>query len=305
MDPAAWLQAARPLALINLVVPLWLGQALAFATTGAFSLRLLYASHLLAWLLLLVIVFANDYADRESDAHNRTYNEFSGGSRVLPEGRLSPESLRSAGWAAAAALGVVGLWLALFDGRPLLPALLVGAGALVWAYNFPPLRLSYRGHGEVLQGLGTGALLPALGFYLQSGTLATFPVRALAPLVLLGAVGNILTSLPDVPSDRDSDKRTYPVRRGQWAARRHSLELLLLAGVLGGWVVPGLSGPWVALLMAPSAVLVAMCVPLLGSADAEQRDECRRFIQLAAGAAHLQCLLWSVALVVQGLVRGQ
>jgi hypothetical protein len=46
-----------------------------------------------------------------------------------------------------------------------------------------------------------------------------------------------------------------------------------------------------------------MCVPSLGSADAEQRDECRRFVLLAGGAAQVQVIAWSVALVVVGLTR--
>jgi 1,4-dihydroxy-2-naphthoate octaprenyltransferase len=302
-DPTAWLQASRPLAQINLYVPLWLGQALAFAVTGEFSLSTLYASHLLAVVLLLVIVFYNDLADRDTDALNRTYNEFSGGSRVLPDGRLQPDDLRVGARGALAALAGLALYFALASGRPLVPLFAAAAGLLVWAYNFPPLRLSYRGHGELAQGLGIGVVLPLLGFYLQSGELARFPFAALVPLFLLGVVGHIVTSLPDVPSDRQSEKRTYPVRRGQWAARRHALELLVMAAMMGGWVVAGLSLLQVALLAAPTLALAAMCVPSLGSADAEQRDECRRFVLLAGGAAQLQVIVWSVALVVVGLTR--
>lgn len=303
-DPAAWLQAIRPLAQVNLVIPLWLGQALAFAYTGAFSPSTLYGSHIFAALLLLLIVFANDYADRDTDAANTTYNEFSGGSRVLPEGRLRPGELRDAAWLALVGLAGLSIYMAIGTGRPWAPAFVAAAALLVWIYNFPPVRLAYRGGGEVVQGLGTGVVLPLLGFYLQAGGFGEFPWLALAPLFLLGVVGNILTSLPDVPSDRQADKRSYAVRRGQWAARRHSLELLTMAALMGGLVVPGLAPLHVALLAAPALVLVARCVPLLGSADAEQRDECRRFILLAAGAAHLQCVLWSLALVFVGLLRG-
>lgn len=302
-DPAAWLQASRPLAQVNLVVPLWLGQALAFAHTGAFSLPILYALQIVAALLLLVIVFSNDYADRETDAANVTYNEFSGGSRVLPEGRLGPDDLRGAAWVALVGLVGFSIYLAFGSGKLYTPVFVAAAALLVWAYNFPPLRLSYRGGGEVVQGLGTGVVLPLLGFYLQAGDLAAFPWLALVPLFLLGVVGNILSSLPDVPSDRRSNKRSYPVRRGQWAARRHSLELLVMAALMGGMVVPGLGVGLVALLAAPTLALVASCVPSLGSADAEQKDECRRFILLAGGGAHLQCVIWSLALVVVGLLR--
>jgi len=302
-DPAAWLQAARPLAQVNLIVPLCFGQAMAFAATGEFSLTTLYVTYVWSTALLLLIVFSNDYADREGDALNRTYNEFSGGSRVLPEGRLRPEELRGASWLALASLASASSVLALWAGRPWTPLFAVLAAALVWAYNFAPLRLSYRGHGEALQGLGTGVLLPLFGFYTQAGGLDGFPPLALVPMFLLGVVGNVATALPDTPADAAVGKRTYPVRRGQWAARRHGLELVVMAAAMSGWVIERAGLAALVLMAAPTLVLASMCVPLLGSAEAENRDECRRFLVLLAGAAHGLVIMWTLALVVVGLVR--
>lgn len=302
-DPVAWLQAARPLAQVNLLVPLFLGQAMAFAATGGFSFPTFYGIYVWSTALLLLIVFSNDYADREGDALNRTYNEFSGGSRVLPEGRLRPEELRGASWVALAALASGSSFLALWAGRPWALLFAVVAAGLVWAYNFAPLRLSYRGHGEALQGLGTGVVLPLFGFYMQTGTIEGFPPLALVPMFLLGVVGNIATALPDTPADAAVGKRTYPVRRGQWTARRHGLELVVMAAAMSGWVVEQAGLPALALMAAPTLVLASMCVPLLGSAEAEHRDECRRFLILLTGAAHGLVVMWTVALVVVGLVR--
>ena len=41
---------------------------------------------------------------------------------------------------------------------------------------------------------------------------------------------------------------------------------------------------------------------LIGSADAENRAECERFVMLSAGAGHLLLLGWGVALVLRGLL---
>lgn len=299
-DLPAWLQAARPLAQVNILVPLLFGQAMAFAASGRFDVRWLWVSSIVGLLVQLLIVFANDYADRDTDAGNSTFARFSGGSRVLPEGRLTPAALRTAAWAALGALLVVSAGLAVFAGRPWLPALAGAAALLVWAYNFPPLRLAYRGHGEVVQGLGTGAVLPLVGFYLQAGGFAGFVGWSLAPMVLLGAVGNILTALPDYPSDLASGKRSYPVRRGQWLARRHALELLAISAAASGLVLPVSTFGAVALGL-PVLAVAALAVPLLGSADAENRGECERFATIVAGAAHLLVVLWSLGFVVLGL----
>lgn len=299
-DSAAWIQATRPLAQINIALPLLLGQAMAFATLGRFSVWLMYCAGLFGALAQLVIVFANDFADRETDAHNTTFSRFSGGSRVLPEGRIAPTTLRRA------ALGVIALLLLFCGGlafaiRPWTPMFALTTVLLVWAYDHPPLRLAYRGHGELLQGLGIGVVLPLAGYYFQGGTLTGFVWPALVPLLLLGYVGNILTALPDAPSDRASDKRSYPVRRGQWVARRHALELLVMAAAMSSWVLPGLSLAATVLVAAPALGVAGLALPLLGSADAENRGECERFVLLAAGAGHVLMLSWGLALVLRGL----
>lgn len=300
-DPAAWIQATRPLAQINIAVPLLFGQALAFATLGRFSPALLYFTGVFGVLVQLVIVFVNDFADRETDRANTTFSRVSGGSRVLPEGKLTPAALRSGALVALGALAVVSVGLAL-AGRPLAPIFALAAALLVWAYNHPPLRMAYRGHGEVLQGLGTGVVLPLLGYYMQAGTLAGFHWPVLVPLLLLGYTGNILGALPDFPSDRASGKLSYPVRRGQYLARRHALELLAMAAALSSWVLPGLPLWGAMLVAAPVLAVAALAVPLLGSADAENRAECERFVLLAAGAAHLLVVLWTLGLVLRGLL---
>jgi len=300
-DLAAWIQASRPLAQINIALPLLLGQALAFAALGRFSVGLMYCAGVFGTLVQLVIVFVNDFADRETDAHNTTFSRFSGGSRVLPEGRIAPASLRRAALIVLALLGLFCGGLAL-AGRPWAPMFALATALLVWAYNHPPLRLAYRGHGELLQGIGIGVVLPLAGYYLQAGTLTGFGWHALVPLLLLGYTGNILTALPDAPSDRASGKRSYPVRRGEWVARRHALELLAMAAAMGSWVVPGLSLLGTALVAAPTLGMAALAVPLLGSADAENRSECERFVLLTAGAGHLLLLSWALMLVLRALV---
>ena len=144
-DPAAWIQAARPLAQINIALPLLLGQAMAFAALGRFSVGLLYCAGVFGTLAQLVIVFVNDFADRETDAHNTTFSRFSGGSRVLPEGRLAPATLRRAALVVLAVFVLFCVGLAVLS-RPWMPAFGLATALLVWAYNHPPLRLARISH---------------------------------------------------------------------------------------------------------------------------------------------------------------
>jgi 1,4-dihydroxy-2-naphthoate octaprenyltransferase len=296
---SAWLQAARPLAAANVAFPLMLGQALAYAAGGEFSWSRFGTLQLLGVFQQLFIVFANDVADVDADELHPRPSIVSGGSRVLQEGKLTITMLRRAAWLGLALALLVALGLALADALWWMPALVLVGAALLWAYSFPPLRLSYRGHGESLQGLGVGVVLPIVGFYGQAGSFAGLPWLGLIPCFLLGWAGNVLTSLPDYLADKRADKRSYPVRRNQFEARRHALELSALAVALGVLVVPGL--PWwaLSLLLAAPALPLFFAMRLLGTADAGNDAECLRFVLLGAAVGNVAMLGWMIAAVLQ------
>jgi 1,4-dihydroxy-2-naphthoate polyprenyltransferase len=296
---SAWLQAARPLAAANVAVPLMLGQVLAYAATGEFSWSLFGTVQLIGVFQQLFIVFANDVADVDADELHPRPSIVSGGSRVLQEGKLTLAALKRAAWIMLALALALASGLALLHGLVWLPVLVLIGAALLWAYSFPPLRMSYRGHGELLQGLGVGVILPVVGFYAQAGGFAGLPWLGLLPCFLLGWAGNVLTSLPDYLADKRADKRSYPVRRDQFNARRHALELSALAVAGGFLVVPGL--PWWALtiLIAAPAVPLFFAMRLLGTADAGNDAECLRFVVLGAAVGNLAMLGWMIAALVQ------
>jgi 1,4-dihydroxy-2-naphthoate polyprenyltransferase len=117
--------------------------------------------------------------------------------------------------------------LAVVRGAPLLGLLAVVAVALLGAYSYPPLKLSYRGGGELLQMLGVAGVLPLYGYLAQGGALADFPWALTAMLLPTHLACSIATALPDEPSDRDSGKHTLPVRIG---------------GERAAWVIVALNG---------------------------------------------------------------
>lgn len=272
----AWIRAARPLAHANIAPPILLGQALAVFQGAAFDPFLFALAHGFGVLDHLAIVFTNDVADREGDALHDAPTPFSGGSRVLQEGLLRPRQLARAASGCALALVVLSGVGVLVE-RPVLPLFALAALALLGAYSLPPLRLSYRGQGEILQGLGVGLVLPLLGFYAQSGALASAPWALLSALVVLGVASNVLTALPDLTADRAVEKRTWPVRRGEGKAARDALVLLATGLVLANQVAPNVSRIWVVVpaLMIGIAAFVAR--------DRSPRGRVR-FVALAAGS---------------------
>ena len=280
-----WAQASRPLAQVNIAAPLILGQAAAWHVAQTFSLFWFVAALLWGIVDHLFVIYANDYADREADTGKRT--PISGGSGVIPEGKLTPAHLRRAAQASAFVLVAWSCALALL-GRPWTWVYGVVALALMWLYSFPPVRLSYRGGGEALQGLGLGVGLPSLGYYLQNGVVLA-PMWIIVPATVLGVCGNILTALPDVEDDRNAHKRTWPVRFGVSHARRAASAGIAFAA-FGVFL-------WTPLVPVEMRALVGIAplVPLLIGARVQ---DVFRAAWWASSALHILIVLWIVALVL-------
>jgi 1,4-dihydroxy-2-naphthoate octaprenyltransferase len=297
----AWIRAARLPSQSYIALPLILGQMLALHVTGMWSWPIFVIVALFGISDQLYIVFANDYADRETDALNETSTVFSGGSRVLVDGSLSPEALLRAAILMATLAIATGVALLVGWGHALvLPLVLIGL-LLLWAYSFAPLRMSYRGGGEFLQMLGVGLVLPLIGYAAQAGDLALFPMEVLAFLLPLNLATSLSTALPDEPSDRISRKLTLPVLLGGGAVRvliiaLNSLGLVLFA-ILAAPAFDDLSWSLEALLALP-ALSVALQV-----FTAERAGPGTGSI-LAFVFFSLLCNLSLVALLIVGLATG-
>lgn len=278
-----WLQASRPLAQVNIGLPLILGQAAAWHVHGMFSATWLVASLMWGAIDHLFVVFGNDYADHRSDDGTRTL--ISGGSGVIVERKLSARAVGRAAIGAASSLFVLSCVLAL-GGRPWTPVYAIAALLLLWFYSFNPARLSYRGGGELLQGIGMGVGLPSLGFYLQTREFFA-PLWILVPATLLGVCANILTALPDVESDTRAEKRTWPVRTGVPMARRAARLGIALAALIAFYWTPAVSIPMRAL------VGVVPLIPLLVSWT---KTRALASAWWASIAIHALLTLWIVAL---------
>lgn len=265
----AWLQAARLPSQMYIFWPLLLGQALAMGE--GFSWEIVLVCHFYGLASQLYIVFANDVADIVTDRRNFSFTLFSGGSRVLVEGLLSRRQLARAAVLCAVLSALAGVFLGFRHHNWLpLPLILFGLG-LLWAYSYPPLRLSYRGGGEYLQMVGVGLVLPMIGFSAHTGTLAGLPLPLMPFMLVLSLSCAMATALPDEPSDRADGKRTHAVRFGVAGSQRFILRLNALALV---WLVlaplPGTAFSSRALLALACVGLWLTCMRLAGARPGER-----------------------------------
>ncbi|MCC6873680.1 MAG: prenyltransferase [Sandaracinaceae bacterium] len=220
---------------------------------------------------LLFIVFLNDWGDREVDAIKRRMFPRGGSPKTIPDRILPARHLLAAGLAAGAgALGVAWAAEVTLDRPGLTLASLFSLGIFV-AYTLPPLRLNYRGGGELLEMLGVGVVLPWLSAYLQGGELFARGMWLLPGFAILSLASAIASGLSDERSDREGGKRTFVTTFGNALARR-GVEALLVLGALA-WVAPALAGLLPLWLAAPPAALaLAHWVPLRRASSAAVTD---------------------------------
>ena len=214
MKLKSWIEASRLPAQLFIFPSLLLGQALAFNQLSTFNTGIFVLVFIFGLGMHFFIVYANDYADYETDLKNDTFTPFTGGSRVLVEGKISKKELLSGTYIMVGLVLVMASIKSILVGNFILLGLAFLGLLLLQAYSFGPVKLSYRGFGESLQMLGVGLVLPLFGFIAQGASLESIPwipILILLPSQLAMAMG---TSLPDQPSDALSKKRTSAVLLG-------------------------------------------------------------------------------------------
>ncbi len=173
---------------------------------------------------------ANDYYDHRTrdDWVNLTPTPFSGGSRVIQDGLISPRGVfiySLACFAVGIACGLylwrvtpgnVVLWLGLFG---------VASGAL---YTALPVAIGYRGVGELFVGLNFGPVAVLGAHYVQAGHLSPAALMASVPVGLLIAAVLYINEFPDYDADRQVNKKTLIVLLGPERARYGYIIIIAL-----------------------------------------------------------------------------
>jgi 1,4-dihydroxy-2-naphthoate octaprenyltransferase len=171
---------------------------------------------------------------------------FSGGKRVLVDRLLTrgqTTAVAAAGYAVAVAAGLA--IVTLRDPRVLWLGLAGVAGAFF--YHAPPLKLSYRGWGELAVAVCYGPLIASGTYLVQRRTVSHALLALSVPLGALIASFLWINEFPDFEADRAAGKRTLVVRLGRRTASR-VFALIVALSYAGLAVLPLTGTPWTVLL---------------------------------------------------------
>ena len=169
----------------------------------------------------------NDYYDSfGSDPLNRNFTPFSGGSRVIQDGRMSPGQVRTLAYLM---LGLgVGCGLALiYLGRPWVAVIgLLGLSAALF-YSASPVQIMSLGLGELMIFLAFGPILTFGAYYVQTGKFSLVGAAVSLPLAFLITAIIWINEFPDMEADLAAAKHHLVARLGLKASRWIYTALML------------------------------------------------------------------------------
>jgi 1,4-dihydroxy-2-naphthoate octaprenyltransferase len=208
--------ATRPKFYPASVLPVLAGTAWGFKVSGTFALGIFLLAAVATICVHAAANVLNDIGDDSGGTDrvnvDRIY-PYTGGSRFIQAGLMSPANMASLGMSLLGVAAVAGFVLLLIKGPMILAFGLAGV-ALAILYSLGPVRLSGLGIGELAVGVGFGVLPVTGAAWLQSGVIDidsfvfSVPVSAWVAAILL------MNEVPDIVPDGQFGKRTLPVRLG-------------------------------------------------------------------------------------------
>ncbi|MBN2019953.1 MAG: 1,4-dihydroxy-2-naphthoate octaprenyltransferase [Sedimentisphaerales bacterium] len=231
--------ASRPQFLTASIAPVLVGSALGFAVAGTFDWPLFLLALFAIMFLHAGANIANDYFDHLSgnDWVNKNVTTFSGGRQFIQQGIISPKTTLLASLFCLTIGTFLGVIILLVTRSIFI--LVIGLAGILggFFYTAPPVKLGYRGIGEIFIAFLFG-ILPVYGsYYLQAETLDIVPLPSACIVGILIFLVILINEFPDLPADAAVNKKTlvvlFGVLTGVWIYRIAVIStfLIALAGV--------------------------------------------------------------------------
>ena len=218
-----WLLAARLRTLPAAISPVILGSALAFRD-GSLHFIICFMTLLAAILIQIGTNFANDVFDFEkgTDRIDRI-----GPVRLTQAGLISIEKMKTAMWLTFFFAVLIGFYLALIGGWPIV---IIGLSSIIagMAYTGGPYPLGYHGWGELFVFIFFGVIAVPGTYYLQIGTITNLSIWLGFVMGMLSAAILVVNNLRDLETDQISGKNTLAVKLGEKFSKiEYSLLILV------------------------------------------------------------------------------
>jgi len=212
-----------------------LGALIFYKFNNFFLLKNYLVGYLIIFLIELATVLTNEYYDFKGDKLNKNPGRFTGGSRMLVENKILLRELKRPFIFAILSFFILSLFLfkiTFFSNQVLL--LLILGLILGVSYTAPPLKLSYRGLGEIDVALIHGFYVIICGYVFQKGILDLHIIWVISmPIFFSSLAGVCLAGIPDIKSDKLVSKKSIAILIGPKNTLRLSVVCSLITGIFG------------------------------------------------------------------------
>jgi 1,4-dihydroxy-2-naphthoate octaprenyltransferase len=192
-----------------------LGTLFAVLVGASFDVVKFIVGYVILFTGVLAAVYTNNYNDVAIDRH-AIHTFFSGGSSILID---HPELMKTTRYVALGLYGLsifLGFLFVVVFSYPVTFFIYVLLGNFLgWCYTSPPIKLVYRGFGELATMLGAGFIIPGFAYFIIRGTIDAPFVLFSIPFMLLCFALSLYLELPDRNADRIGHKHTLVVRRSE------------------------------------------------------------------------------------------
>lgn len=208
-----WWRATRAPFLSASITPVLVGTAVAYHQAGEIDGLIFLLALCGAICAHLGANLFNDYGDHlsGSDEVNQDYTPFSGGSRLIQTGIIPPHNIRRAAILCFVITIIIGVLLIILIQNWAL--LLFGClGLLIGViYSLAPLKLAYRGFGEIAVSFAFGPLIVTGSYFVQTQRINWYILLISVPVGLLVGLILFINEVQDEEADRLSGKATLVV----------------------------------------------------------------------------------------------
>jgi len=202
---------------LTYVAIIWylLGALFAVLTGTTFNVWKFILGYCVALPGVIVGTLTNSYYDVAIDKYS-TPTPVSGGTNILsnrPELLKTIRNLIIFCFSLSLTLGVV--FTIVFSFPATFFAFVVIADFFAWAYTAPPLRLVYRGFGEIWTMIMGGFVIGGSGYFVIKGTIDLTYLLFSIPIMLMMFAFAFYVEIPDREADLQGHKKTIVVRRDE------------------------------------------------------------------------------------------
>ncbi len=224
-----WMQAVRAFSFTASITPVLLGAALALSFNGTVYWYLLPLIAVCSVMMHAATNLVSDYFDFKRGVDTK---ESYGSSRILVDGLLAPSSVYRVGLLLFAITFVLGLFMVVERGTPVLILGVIGIFGGYFYCGGGSAAYKYFAVGDVLVFLLMGPLMVCGSYYVLTGTINDTVIYASLPIGCLVAAILIANNIRDISHDRKANLHTVATLLGPSASRWEYILIVVAAFVI-------------------------------------------------------------------------